>query len=442
MDPLIPTERAIMGVETDPDGVRDIDRKAAAAFEREVEEGGGLCVVWNGFGKGCIESCHFGGRSAEMIRQIAQVVVETKGAGGVVIALDAGEDGGGKRQAVRIDDGAEGLREGFQFRAVHQRDGAGAVGARLGVVVFEILAAIGLQVGFRPGEHVPGQGLVDHSVGQDLRGRDDQTVAFVLELPGQLHAAGQAVVEDEVVQVHGDRRGEILHLDPADVVVAADVLVADGFGLGPGVLRLLPDAADGGAFAVAGIACRDPAGAVGGEEHAVTVRRETGLHVLQGAPQEIGGSADGDVVVDLESVRDGASAGAPVDPDHAGGIGTGIVAGAAGQVADAHDGLVPGKTGEDVRAEGVEVGPQVGGEVVVTQAVIDQDLVIGPLERTLNAVAGGQYNRRQNEEKSLDAPHRLQIYEKTPRSLDFARDGWLRHMGGRSAAMMLKGAPR
>ena len=118
---------------------------------------------------------------------------------------------------MRLDDGAEGVGERIQPRAVHQGDGPGAVGAVLAVVVVVVFLAIGAQVGILAGEHVPGQGGIDHPGGEDLRRRDDEPVDDVLELIGHLDGARQAGVEDEVVEMHRDRPGEFFQGDPGDV---------------------------------------------------------------------------------------------------------------------------------------------------------------------------------------------------------------------------------
>ena len=282
---------------------------------------------------------------------------------------------------MRGDDGRERLCHRVQFGAVHQRDGAGAAGARFRIVIIEKLLAVGPQVGLGAAEHVPRKGLVDHAVGEDFRGRSHDIAADVLKLPGHLDRAHQAGIEDEVVELHGDGVHEVAEFQPADVFHVADVLVADGFGGGPhrrigmgfrvkpgmtiskpGVTAELPDA---GGLCAALVTPWDPAGSVGREEHAVGARGEHFLNVQQGPPERIRGGAERYVGVGLEGVGDGLAVGAAQQADELRRVGGGVVAAARRVVAEGHDGAVAREAGEDAFLDVREVGQQVAAEVIV-----------------------------------------------------------------------------
>ena len=226
-----------------------------------------------------------------------------------------------------VEDGAEDIGEGLEAGAVHEGNGAGAEGAFLGVVVVVVLAAVGLQVGGVVGEDVPGEVGVAHAGGEDFGGRDNEAVGDGAEFPGDFDAAGEAGVEDEVFEVHGDGAGEFLEFDPAGGVAGG--LVADGAG--------------GGVFVVAG---GDPAASVGGDDHAVAAGGEGGADVVEDAAEGFGGGADGHVVVAFQGVDDRFAVRSAVDAHQGWSVRRRIAAGGADVVAEGDDGLLavqPGK---------------------------------------------------------------------------------------------------
>ena len=89
-DGLIPPEGAVEGVEGGASGVGEVDGEAAAAVEAEVEEGGSFVVAGDGVGEGAIELVEFGRGGAELGGEVAEVVVEDEGGGGIEVALDGG----------------------------------------------------------------------------------------------------------------------------------------------------------------------------------------------------------------------------------------------------------------------------------------------------------------------------------------------------------------
>ena len=344
------------------------------------------------------------GGCAEIDGEVPQVVEETQRTRRIIIAL-------GARQAVRHhvamrrNDGREGLRQCIQFRAVHQHDGAGAAGAGLIIIIIEILPAVGQQVGLAAAEHVPGQGLVDHPVGEDLRRRCDDIIADIPDFPGHLDRTHQAGVEDEVIQVHRDGVHEIGELHPADVIRIALELVADGLGGGPGGLAGRGTETYAGSLAVAVVTCRYPTSSVGGEQHPVGARREEFLDVLQRLVERLLGRAQGHVDIGLEGVGDGPAAGAAQDADQLRRVGRRIIAGGRRVVAECQNGPVARDAGEDALLHVLEILQQVAAEVVVSQPDIDQHLLVRPLVRTVKAVAGRQDDGRQGKEECFDPAH-------------------------------------
>ena len=409
----IPRQRVVEFVQQGPAGLGNIDGQAAAALQKQVEEGGRLGVVGYGGVERGVQPREFRIGRAELYAEVPQVVIETIRGRAVEIGLHRlVERGVGQALPVRAHDGAEGVGECIQSGAVHQRDGAGVLVAFLVIIEIVILLAIGPQVRFFPGQHVPGQCRVNHAAGQDLRRGEDHVVADILECISHFDAAGQAGVEDQVVEVHRDRLREILHIDPGDPVGGAPVLIADGLGLRPFPGRLpglLGTSQPHRRLHVLSVARRDPARAVGGDDHPVVPGREGGADVVQHAADGFTGGAERHIFIDLERVPDGLSVRAAVHTHEHGGMGCGIVAGRRHAVHEGDDGLVIRQTGQDIRAERVQIGLEVAAEVVVTHSIIDEDLLKVPRMGRVEAIAGRQQDGCQAHENMSDPAHRLQI---------------------------------
>ena len=182
-------------------------------------------------------------------------------------------------------------------------------------------------------------------------------------------------------------------------VALAEELVADGLGLRPGLRGFRQrEAHRAGHFGVDVVARREPAGAVGGDDHPVAVRGEELPDIVQHAPDRLLGSAQRHIVIRLEGVGHGLAVPAAVEAHQHGRVGFRVVAGDGDIVAESHDGLVVGQSRKDVRTQLVEVGREVAGKVVVAHPVIDQDLVVRTLERALDAVAADQEKDRKQDE--------------------------------------------
>ena len=177
-------------------------------------------------------------------------------------------------------------------------------------------------------------------------------------------------------------------------------MIANGFGLRPGLRGLnkrLP-AHLAGSLGVVAVAGREPAGAVRGDEQAVAARREELPDVVEDAPQGLARGAQFHVFIDLEGVGHRLAVVAAVDAQQHGVVGRVVAAPEGDVVAEGHDGLVVGQAGEDVGAELVKVGLEVAAEVVEAHPVVDEHLVVGPLEGRIDAVAGRQEDGCEHEE--------------------------------------------
>ena len=276
---------------------------------------------------------------------------------------------------MRVENGFEGVREGIELAGLDQRDGAAAV---LDVVVV-VLAAVGHHVRLRGGESVPRKDGVAHAGGEDLAGREDELVGDVAQRPGHLHAAGQAGVQDEVTEVVRDGGSELVEFEELDL--RADVL-----------------AANGARCRIAVVTRRHPATSVGGNDHAVTARGELLPDLIHHLADRLRRGAVGHVGVGLEGVADRLAVATAIDAHQHGRVGRDVIAGRRGCVDEGQDGLVVPQGGEDVALEVLEVLLEVAAEVVIAHAVVNQDLVVRPLEGAVQAVAGGQENGREQQQ--------------------------------------------
>ena len=395
---LIPAEVAVEAVEDRAGGVGEVDGEAAAALEFQVEEFLGFVVDGNGGSEGGVEAGELVRRGTDLGREVAQIVEVSERRGGVVIALDAiYQLTVYQRTAMRLDNVPEGLRERLQFATFDQRNGAGTVASVLRIVVVVIVEAVGLEVGFFIREHVPRKDRIAHPRGEDFGGRNDQPVAHLLELPGHLDGARQADVQDHVVQVERDGCGELRNRHPfdGDGTSGSAVLIADG--------------ACAKSLGAITITWWQPATSMRREEHAVMLRREEPLDVFQHAADGFAGGADGHVGIDFQGVRSALPLGVTVEAHQHGRVGRGIVAVFVRGMAEGDDGLVAFQTRENVALEIGEVLQEVGREVVVAQAVVDEDLVEGPLVRGLDAVTGRQHDGREQQEVCAYPSHTMQI---------------------------------
>ncbi len=341
----------------------------------------------DGVREGAVEPGKLVRQSAELRREVAQIVEIFERRVGIVIALDAIHQLlVNQRVTMRIDDGGEGVRERLQPGAFDQRNGAGTQGSGVAVVVVVVVEAVGHEVGLVVGEHVPREDGVAHPGGEDFGGRDDQPVTHVLQLPGHFDGAGQADVQDQVVQVEGNGRGEVRHFDPAggDGLAGSGVLVADG--------------ARANALGAVTVTAWQPSASVRGDEHAVVLRREETLHVLQHAADGLGRGTDGHVGIDLQGVGGALAVRAAVEAHQHGRVGRGVVAGTGGVVAECEDGFLAVQARKDVALEVGEVLQKVDREVVVAHAVVDEHLVVGALVRGFDAVARRQHDGGQQQE--------------------------------------------
>ncbi len=283
---------------------------------------------------------------------------------------------------MRLHDVAESLRERLQLLAVDQRDGAAAV---IDIVVVK-LSAIGMEIRLGVGKNIPRKNGISHPGTPDLRRRNDQLVRDVPELPGDLYAAGQAGVQDEVVEVVRDGRREVGQLDPA--LPRPDALLADGRKL----------------FIILIIRWQ-PATSVRRDNHPVAPRGKLLADLVHHPPERLCGGADGDVRVGPEGVADGLAVPAAVDAHQHRRVGGVVVAGRGGRVQEGQDGLVVAQGREHVALEVLDVLAKVGLEVVVAHAVVDQDLVERPHEGAVQAVAGRQEDGREQQQICTDPAH-------------------------------------
>ena len=411
----VPSQALVEGVQAGPLGIGDIDRQAAAALQRKVEEGRGLGVVEDAVCKGGIQPCQFGGGSAQLGTEVAQVVEETEFAGAVIIPLHAADQRGLQGVAVGVHDGREGLRQRLEPGAVHERNrpigGAGMVG-----VVVVVLLTVAQQVGPAPGEHVPGERGVDHAVLHHFGGRDHEVVADVPEFVGGLDRTHQAGVDDHVVEFHRDGVHEVGELQPAHVhgAAAPGELVAEGLGGGPGSLGLHDALAHARGLAVGGVASGDPARAVGGDEHPVVPGGEQLPDVLEGGAQRLLGGRDRHAVVGLEGIHARLAVGAAVEAHQPRRI-LQVVVGPRRRVAEGDDGLVVGQAGEDAFLDLGKIGQDIAAEVVVAQAGVDEHLLVGPFVGAVDAVAARDGQAGKEEENDSDPTHSMQKYTKSPK---------------------------
>ena len=200
-------------------------------------------------------------------------------------------------RAVFLEKGGADLRKGIHFPGVYHRNGGGTVGPGLAVVVIEVILADGDRVGFRL-QQVLRNGLVVKAVGKDFRLGEADDVGLFTEGVGHFHAAGQAGVDQQIIQVNGNGRHELVqvhfHADKIAVIVLSDAF--DGRiriqrREAPGGVRPGPGGPAGrkeikGRFFVLGrvvvITFRKPAGSVRGDHHAVSFGRVALIHEVKG----------------------------------------------------------------------------------------------------------------------------------------------------------------
>ncbi len=374
-DSLVPGELTVERVQDRAGGVGEIDGEAAAALKFETYEGRGLAVAGNGVGKGGVEPGELVRRGAELDSQIAQIVEEDERRGTVVVALDGiVQSIIIQRVTVRFDDVPEGLREGLELMAIDQRDGAAAV---LHVVVV-VLLAIGHHVRLAIGKNIPGEDGIAHAVAHDFRRRDDELIGDVAKLPSHLDAAGQTDVQNEEIQVVRDGRGELGKIDPE--VLRGLLLLADGTRVGIFI-----------------VIRRKPTASVRRNDHSVAPCRVQFADLVHHPPERFAGGADLNVRVGLEGVADGLAVLAAVDAHQHRRVGRDVVAGRGGRVDEGQDGLVVPQARENVALKVCEILLEVGAEVVVAHAIVDQHLIVSPLEGAVDAVAGRQDDGRQQQ---------------------------------------------
>ena len=344
--------------------------------------------------QGGIQPRHLGGRRVHLLGEIPQVVIETELARSVVVPLHRGELADADRVPVRRHDGAERVREGLQLGAVHQRDRPVGTAGHAAVVVVELLA-IRQQVRLLAAEHVPGKGLVDHPVLHHLRRGEDHVPADVLEVPGHLDRTHQAGIQDQVVQFHRQGIHEVGEFHPIGPAVRTGRRGpgAEGLGRGPCRIALRHTFADARSFAVGSVSARDPAGAVGRGDHPVVVRREQFHDIRQSRLQGLLRRGNRHIVIGLEGIGDRLAFGAAVDADEPRRVGRAVVA--LRGVDEGHDRLVLPQTGQDPLLDLGKILHQVGTQVVVAQAAVDEHLVIRPLERTIQAAASRHQQERE-----------------------------------------------
>ena len=162
--------------------------------------------------------------------------------------------------------------QGIHFARIDDGYGGTAVAARLAVIKLEVVPAYSHRIR-RFGKQAAGYVLIIETVDQHLGRRQSHDIRFLLEGMGHFHAAGKAGVYQAVVQVHRDGIGKVfqLHFNTAD----RQSVLADGAEAPRRILRL-----ESGRIRV--IPGRQPAGGMGGKNHAVTLRKEILFREKQG----------------------------------------------------------------------------------------------------------------------------------------------------------------
>ena len=406
---LVPGEGLVVGVELGSERIGDIDRKTAATLQQQVEKCRRFRVVRDTGFEGGPETGGLGLRDIQVVDQILQVVIKAQIAAVIIIPLDASGQFDVQVLPVSADNGGEGIRKRIQLRAVHQGDGAGPGSPGLFIVIRIVILAKLQQVRLFSAEELGGQVRIPHAGGKNLGGGEYQVVAGVFQFISDFHATGQAVVEDDVFHLHRQRIGKIAQLDPLGMRPGIEVLIADRLGFRPGILRLPRFGTDAGLFAAAGVIARNPAGPVGGNEQPVPAGGEFRPDIFEDSAERFLGSADGNVVIHLQRVRDGQAVLAPVDPHQAGRILLDIIPANGRVVAEGQDGLVLGQPGENIRLQLPQVAFEHSAQVVISQTTVDENMVVGAFEGLVDPPASRDQQDAQEEGKCFDLTHSVQI---------------------------------
>ena len=252
---------------------RQVHRETADAVQFHVDEPGGMGLKHDRLVQGGLERGEVRLRRAGLPDHVLEVEesVVALAAHQAVIHLDIRAAQVPDAGTVPVEKVPADVGQGIQPAAVHQGDGGPIHGVvHIGVVV---VLADGLHIRDLRFEQMLGEAPEIQARRRNLAGGSDQERADVPQFPGDLHGAHQTGVEQDVVQLVGDGGRQVLDLHllrpgPGGIILLAERLEPRAPGNGAAPVRAFV------LLGIAEVAFRQIAGGVGGEDGAVTGRRE------------------------------------------------------------------------------------------------------------------------------------------------------------------------